>query len=115
MVNFFGSIVNCEVENVTAPVYIGVLQGGRMATEAKAFTLRLPPELYEPIAGMAERERRSLHNQVLYLLDQALEAMEDVDAVRAYEAAKASGGDSLSLDEAFEEIEKERAARLKAS
>lgn len=86
-----------------------------MATEAKAFTLRLPVELYEPIAGLAEHERRSLHNQVLYLLDQALEALEDRDAVQAYEAAKARGSDALPLAEAFEEIERERAARHKAT
>ena len=77
--------------------------------EGKSFTLRLPPELYEPIQAMADHERRSLHGQVLHLLDRALESFEDAAAVRAYDAAKAAGGDVLPLDLAIEEIERERA------
>ena len=83
-------------------------------TEGKSFTLRLPPELYEPIQAMADQERRSLHGQVLYLLDRALESLEDAAAVRAYDAAKASGEDVLPLNEAIAEIERERAALRKA-
>jgi len=80
----------------------------------KPFTLRLPPELYEPISEMADRQRRSLHGQVLYLLDQALEALEDAASVRAYDAAKALGEDSIPFDQALAEIEEERAALRKA-
>jgi hypothetical protein len=83
--------------------------------EGKAFTLRLPPELYEPITALAEHERRSLQGQVLYLLDRALDSLEDADAVRAYDAAKAANEDSLPLEEAIAEIEQERAALRKAS
>jgi hypothetical protein len=56
----------------------------------KAFTLRLPPELYEPIAAMAARERRSLHGQVLYLLDRAIEALEDAADIQDGQAVLAA-------------------------
>lgn len=39
---------------------------------------------------------------------------EDDDDIRAYDAAKASGGDTLPLEEAIAEIEYERQALLKA-
>lgn len=37
----------------------------------KRVTLRLEPELYEKLKAQAKRERRSLHAQVVWLLDQA--------------------------------------------
>jgi hypothetical protein len=37
------------------------------------FLLRLPPELHEQLRLLATRERRSLHAQILYLLEQATE------------------------------------------
>ena len=84
-----------------------------MATkESKSFTLRLPPELYEPIAAMAVRERRSLHGQVLYLLDQIVEDAEDI---RAADAALADDPFGLPLDEARAEVERERTALDRAS
>ena len=85
-----------------------------VSTEGKSFMLRLPPELYEPIAAMAEHDHRSLHGQVLYLLDQAIEALEDAAAVRAYDAAIAADEDVLPLEQAIIEIEQERAALRKA-
>ncbi len=75
--------------------------------EGRAFTLRLPAELYEPIARMAERERRSLHGQVLHLLDRVVEDLEDI---RAADEAKVEDPFGLLLEEARVEIESERAA-----
>lgn len=84
-----------------------------MATvESKSFTLRLPAELYVPISAMAERERRSLHGQVLHLLDRVVEEVEDI---RAADEAKAEDPFGLPLDEARAEIERERAALRQAS
>jgi len=84
-----------------------------MATvEGKSFTLRLPPELYQPIAVMAERERRSIHGQVLYLLGRAVEDFEDI---RAADDAKAEDPFGLPLEQARAEIEGERQALRKAS
>jgi hypothetical protein len=37
------------------------------------FLLRLPPELHERLRLLAARERRSLHAQILYLLERAME------------------------------------------
>jgi predicted HicB family RNase H-like nuclease len=36
------------------------------------FLLRVPPELHERLRLLAARERRSLHAQILYLLEQAV-------------------------------------------
>ncbi len=38
----------------------------------KTVTLRLPLEMYAQIASLAARERRTLHSQLLVLLEQAL-------------------------------------------
>lgn len=38
----------------------------------KALTVRLPDVMYELIKALAEKERRSLNNQVVWLLDQQL-------------------------------------------
>jgi hypothetical protein len=76
----------------------------------KPFTLRLPPELYEPIASMAERERRSLHGQVLYLLDRALEAIEDAEDIRDA-TMRLAQEEAIPLDQAIQEIEHQRTAR----
>lgn len=83
--------------------------------EGKSFTLRLPLELYEPIQALADQQRRSLHGQVLHMLDTVLEELEDAAATRAYDAAKAAGEDVLPLDLAIAEIEQERGALRKAS
>ena len=37
------------------------------------FVLRLPPDLHEELKALAARERRSLHGQILYLLQRAVE------------------------------------------
>lgn len=86
-----------------------------MEQTPKAFTLRLPADLYEPIAALAVQERRSLQGQVLHLLDQALEALEDAQDIRAAEVAKADDPDGLPLAQARAEIERERAALRHAS
>ncbi len=78
--------------------------------EGKSFTLRLPPELFEPIMQMADRERRSLHGQVLHLLDRVVEDIEDI---RAADEAKAEDPFGLPLDDARAELERERAALRK--
>jgi hypothetical protein len=78
-----------------------------MAETGKPFTLRLPPELYGPIAEMAQDERRSLHNQVLYLLDRALEALEDADDLRDARARLANE-ETIPFDQALQEIEDQR-------
>lgn len=38
------------------------------------FVLRLSPELHERLKALAEREERSLHAQIIYMLRRALEA-----------------------------------------
>jgi len=78
-----------------------------MSTDAKAFTLRLPLELYEGIAALAERERRSLHNQVLYLLDQALEAIEDAEDIRDADL-RLAGEEAIPFEQAIGELEERR-------
>ncbi len=42
-----------------------------------------------------------------------IEELEDLEDARLYDKAKASGEDSLPIDEAFELIEKERNASIK--
>lgn len=39
----------------------------------KLFSLRLPDEMHEALKALAEREGRSLHAQILYMLRKALE------------------------------------------
>lgn len=80
------------------------------APNNKPFTLRLPPELYEPIAAMAQKERRSLHQQVLHLLDLALEGIEDAQDIRDAAARRAAGERPIPFDQALREIEEQRAA-----
>lgn len=41
---------------------------------------------------------------------QLLEALDEVDAIRAYDEAKASGDDAVSFEEAVREIEQSRKA-----
>lgn len=74
---------------------------------SKPFTLRLPPELYGPIATMADKERRSLHNQVLHLLDRALEEIEDAEDIRDAHL-RMTNEESIALDQAVREIEARR-------
>ena len=38
--------------------------------------LRLPADLHAALTAMAEREQRSLHGQILYLLRKAVDAAE---------------------------------------
>lgn len=40
--------------------------------EEKRITLRLPGDLHARIAAQAERDRRSLNSQILYLLESAV-------------------------------------------
>jgi len=44
------------------------------------FVLRLPPELHDRLRALAAAEHRSLHGQILYLLERALEAEEGKEA-----------------------------------
>jgi hypothetical protein len=37
------------------------------------FVLRLSPDVHDRLRALAARERRSLHAQILYLLEQALD------------------------------------------
>ena len=37
------------------------------------FVLRLSPTLHDKLKALAERERRSLHSQIIYLLERAVE------------------------------------------
>ena len=41
----------------------------------KVFSLRLPDELYRSYVELAEKERRSLNNQVVYSLEKYLEVI----------------------------------------
>ena len=41
------------------------------------FLLRLPPKLHQRLRLLATRERRSLHAQILYLLEQAVEEVHE--------------------------------------
>lgn len=40
--------------------------------EIVRFVLRLPPDLHEELKNWAEREERSLHAQIVYILRRAL-------------------------------------------
>lgn len=40
------------------------------------FVLRLSPELHQKLKDLAEREGRSLHGQIIYMLRRALESNE---------------------------------------
>jgi predicted HicB family RNase H-like nuclease len=41
------------------------------------FTLRLPDDLHQELVDWAEREERSLHNLILWLLRQSIQITED--------------------------------------
>lgn len=41
-------------------------------TDPKITSLRLPLGLWKRIAALAEQDRRSVHNQMLYLLEQVV-------------------------------------------
>ncbi len=46
----------------------------------KTVTLRLPVDLYIQVATLAQKERRTLHSQLLVLLEQALQpSVEELD------------------------------------
>lgn len=42
----------------------------------KRFDLRLPDELHDRLAALAERERRSIHAQILKLVEEGLDRAE---------------------------------------
>lgn len=44
--------------------------------EVVTFLLRLPPELHEKLKALAEREERSLHAQIIYILRRAIDAQD---------------------------------------
>jgi hypothetical protein len=44
------------------------------------FVLRLPPDLHDRLKALAARERRSLHSQILYLLQRAIDADQEEKA-----------------------------------
>jgi hypothetical protein len=48
-------------------------------TEIKRFTLRLPEELLERVRANAQRDRRSIHGQMLWLIEQGLESTAHAD------------------------------------
>ena len=41
------------------------------------FVLRLPPELHNELKTLAAQERRSLHSQILYLLQRAVDVAQE--------------------------------------
>lgn len=43
-----------------------------MPREHVTMNLRLPPEIHAELKAVAEQERRSINNLILYLLEQAL-------------------------------------------
>ncbi len=49
-----------------------MLQPGYVMGEIVRFVLRLPPELHEELKSWAEREERSLHAQIVFILRRAL-------------------------------------------
>lgn len=51
---------------------IKVKQGGCTMAEIKPITLRIPMELHEKIKELADKEKRSVNSQVIYLLEKAL-------------------------------------------
>lgn len=44
-----------------------------MATDVLRFVLRLSPEMHARLKELAEREHRSLHAQIIYMLEKALD------------------------------------------
>ena len=50
-------------------------------------TLRLPVELHARLKQLADEERRSLHAEILVLLDEALEARDEAEQSRGKIAA----------------------------
>jgi hypothetical protein len=58
-----------------------------LASERKAFALRLDPALYEAIARMANADLRSVNAEIEYLLREALKAR----GVRVEPGAKGDG------------------------
>lgn len=49
-----------------------MLSPGYVMGEVVRFVLRLPPELHRELKEWADREERSLHAQILYVLRRAL-------------------------------------------
>lgn len=49
-----------------------MLDPGYVMSEVIRFVLRLPPDLHEELKAWADREERSLHAQILYVLRRAL-------------------------------------------
>lgn len=47
-----------------------------MATNKRAFTLRLPDELLDKIGILAEKDRRSMNNYIEYVLQKHLNEIE---------------------------------------
>ncbi len=48
-------------------------------TTKKKFTLRLAANLHDKLAALAEREHRSLNEQILWMLERQLEQMDPDD------------------------------------
>ena len=71
----------------------------------------MAPATYEDVLEAAQRLAPADQQRLLAALAEELEAQ---DAARAYDAAKAAGGDGLPLDAAIAEIERERAALRQA-
>jgi len=44
------------------------------ADKVVRFVLRLPPDLHDRLKALAARERRSLHGQILYLLQRVIDS-----------------------------------------
>jgi hypothetical protein len=49
----------------------------------KKITLRLPDDVHQELCLIADRQARSLNNQILYLLRQILEGLRHVESVTA--------------------------------
>jgi hypothetical protein len=63
-----------------------------MAEERKSILLRIPPELWEQIAAMAQQELRSTNAQMEFLLREAVRARGR--KVSEQSEAKESGGEA---------------------
>jgi hypothetical protein len=50
------------------------------ADKVVRFVLRLPPDLHDRLKTLATRERRSLHGQILYLLQRAVDTGQEEKA-----------------------------------
>jgi predicted DNA-binding protein len=66
----------------------------------KQVALRLPDDLHIELVALAKRDKRSLHSEILWLLERGIEELADA---RALEEARAEPG-LRSYDEVRQEL-----------